>query len=192
MTGTWVEQADGQTGEFWLEGKYGQIGQGSADEKKQKRVVKPRGIGNVMGGAEKMAHSEVVGDYVGNLQLSPVSAELFETEETKRLPNLNPYCIIKLGKSTCKTRCCDNGGYAPVWKDTLDFKVDGDTQMWFKVFSSDNYAGDELLSENVIMLDDILKSVKGEKSFGLEKYGKKVGSVKIWFAYEHVSGKMVL
>jgi hypothetical protein len=88
------------------------------------------------------------------------------------LYTINPYCVIKIGSSTCKTRTCDGGSYRPVWKDSLDYKLDGDSEMNFKVFSSDDYAGDELLSDTVILLDDMMKMDTREGTFDLVKEGK--------------------
>ena len=52
-------------------------------------------------------------------------------------------------------------------------------------------AGDELLSETIVFLDDILKGVSGEMWFDLVKNGVGVGRVKFGFRYQHVSGKLV-
>ena len=60
-----------------------------------------------------------------------------------------------------------------------------------KVFSSDDYAGDELLSETVISLDEILGNMEGEKEFGLVKGGSQVGSVKLRFLYDIVRTEVV-
>jgi hypothetical protein len=43
--------------------------------------------------------------------------------------------------------------------------------MNFKVFSSDDYAGDELLSDTVILLDEIMKMETREGRFDLVKEG---------------------
>ena len=134
VKGTYIDQSNNTTGEFEIKGKYGQVGKDTSGTPTKKRALKPRNFSQIFSPTQEIEVSQIVETYTGNLTLSPVSAELFETEQTKKLYGLNPYCVIKIGHSTCKTRACDGGGYKPFWKDSLDFRLQGDSEVNFKVF----------------------------------------------------------
>ena len=89
----------------------------------------------------------------GILVVKPVSAKL--KRDTDTFGKMDPYCKVKVGFDTQKTKTHNCGGKFPAWKDTLTFRKNNEDFITVEVWDEDT-TSDDLVGECTIPLSNIL------------------------------------
>ena len=83
----------------------------------------------------------------GNINVKPLSADL--THNTEFLLKMNPYVIFNFANSEKRTGTSSRKGKNPIWADSLNFYVNGETTMQVKVKDKD-LIRDDLVGEALV------------------------------------------
>lgn len=209
ITGTYKNKATGTSGPFFLKGMYGQVNKEVGSPlKPNKRLTNKQPVydmeesGLYLSNLESdeipslmastltknYSKSNTVTKDFGQLEINPVTAELYDSDELDKIATINSYVEIKLGKTTCKTKVHNDCGYNPSWKDFLRFNYDGQEFMNLKVYNSDRDMGDMMLCEAKINVAEMLKMQGNGIWFDLMSGKNQVGKIMLGFSYkgEHI------
>ena len=92
----------------------------------------------------------------GNINVKPLSADL--THNTEFLLKMNPYVIFNFANSEKRTGTSSRKGKNPIWADSLNFYVNGETTMQVKVKDKDLIRDDLVVSIPGVIAGKTLKN----------------------------------
>jgi len=117
----------------------------------------------------------------GNVIIKPLSGQL--THDTDSWGKMDPYCKIKIGAQTEKSKECTDGGKFPSWTDTLTFRRDKEDLINIEVWDAD-VGKDDLIGQGALAMSTVFNnSNKYNGWVDLTYKGKSAGKLLIDVQY---------
>merc|ERR1712146_158333 len=121
-------------------------------------------------------------DY-GTLNIQVVSGKGLKSMET--FGKNDPYCVVKIGDKTKRTKTHKNGGANPVWEDTLAFTlIKGLDEMEISCYDED-MGKDDFIGKCMIPLSDVKSKKLIDEEVEIKgKSGKSHGTLRVIQRFE--------
>ena len=121
----------------------------------------------------------------GKLIVKVKSAKL--THDTELIGKMDPYCQIKFGGQTHRTRTHKRGGKVPKWEELFQFDIQGERELSFACYDEEKYKKDDFIGEGVYSLEDVFSRLKIEDQARLQYKNKSAGVVHLDLEFRPVA-----
>lgn len=107
------------------------------------------------------------------------NAEL--TRKTRKEGNMDPYCLVQIGRQTFETKVCKGGDVNPSWKQKFTAVIDTETEINVEVWDV-GPSGHMLIADGKVSIHDLRKT--GAKTLWINLINSKRGAGKILLQLE--------
>lgn len=120
----------------------------------------------------------------GVLIIKVVSATL--THDTETFGKMDPYCVLKLGKNTQKTKVHEDGAKNPKWGETFRLQGQIGDIVDFEVWDHEKVVNHDLVGSGSFSISQIFIGKKVEMDYEIKYDKNKKSAGKVFFELEFV------
>ncbi len=92
----------------------------------------------------------------GTLVVRPLAA--FLTKDGETFGKADPFVVVQIGNQSHQTQVHNNGGKNPRWTDALQFTINNDQVLTFKIMDKDTFSSSDLIGEGQVNLAQVYQS----------------------------------
>lgn len=111
----------------------------------------------------------------GTLIIKARSAKLIR--DTELMGKMDPYCVIKVGSASQKTKVKDDAGKTPVWEETFKFKANVGDIVAFEVWDKETIKKDDIIGSGQFSISQLHVNNQNEFEQDIFYEKKKAGMV---------------